>query len=462
MPVSTKHKAYQGACALWSLVRDCAAGPHAVKAKRTKYLPMPNPEDTSEANTARYNAYLTRANFVNFTGPTINGLLGMVFRDDVNIQLPPDLEYLVDNANGNGTTLDQLIRRVVAELLTTGRVGLLVDYPEAPEGLSRAEVRRRNLRANILVYTAESVLNWRTATEGGVTKTSLVVLNEPREVVGDDGFETETKDGYRVLRYENGVYTQELYDDTETLVSITAPRQSDGSAWDEIPFIIVGSENNDLTVDKAPVYDIAEINLSHYRNSADFEDSAFMVGQPTPVIAGLTHDWAEKIMKGGIMLGSRTGLLLPEGADASLLQATDNLMPERGMEAKERQLVKVGARIIEDQRGNETVDAANMRFASATSPLDVIVGNTESALHQCLEWAGQFMGTDTEIELSINREFYDRTIDAQSIIANIQLLDRGVLAMSDLRNNLRASGVIDNDRTDDDIDGEAEQSDPLQ
>lgn len=459
MPVSSKHREYVDNLPQWELTRDAVEGSAVIKSKGTQYLPKPNDWDNSPENTARYDQYILRANYVNFTGQTRSGWLDMVFREDMRVDLPTDLEYLTTNANGSGLTLDQLTRRVVSDLCITGRVFLLVDYPEAPAGLTRAEVQARNLRANILIYPAESAINWRTTTEGGITKLALVVLREPTEVVSADGFDVEWRVYHRVLRYEDGIYTQELYDDSDELIDITEPRKADGSTWNEIPGIFLGAQNNDPTVDKAPLYDVAEVNIAHYRNSADFEESCFLCGQPTPYLSGLSMAWVKEVLKSGIQLGSRTGILLPEGGAAGLLQAASNQMPAEGMDRKEIQLMKIGARIIMDSRGNETENAAMMRFAGQTSPLAVIVGNVESGLKTCFNWCGLFMGADGEsVELELNKEFYDRTIDPQLITAQIMLLDRGILAVSDLRNNLRTSGVLASDRTDQDIDGEAEQT----
>jgi hypothetical protein len=66
---------------------------------------------------------------------------------------------------------------------------------------------------------------------------------------------------------------------------------------------------------------------------------------------------------------------------------------------------------------------------------------------------------DTEIVYEMNREFYAKTADPQLIVAQIQLLDRGVIAMQDVRYTLREHGVLSPDRTDEDIDAEAEEQD---
>jgi len=487
MPVNSQKKEYGDELPKWALVRACNEGSQTIKRGGTRYLPQPNPDDKSKDNSDRYKAYVERANFVNFTGHTKEGLVGVVFRKDSTIELAPEIDYMLDNMNGGGLSANQMAKDAVSEVMMTGRDALLTDYPPAPEGLTDAQVTALELKANILPYPAESVINWRTTVIGGVKKLSMVVLQEPTEKISSDGFETESVMYHRVLLLKprdildadtgeaidiGHIYVQNLYDENgdlfvwgsgefdtdgdEIMTGDIFPRKFNGSLWNEIPFIFIGSINNDETIDKGPLYDIAEVNVAHYRNSADFEESSFIVGQPTPAIAGLTQTWVNDNFEDGIQLGSRGGIMLPEGGSASLLQAAPNQMPERGMEMKEIQAVKIGARIIEDTSGTETVDAARMRFAGQNSKLGTIVTNVEHAFKKSFAWAMEFMGGSQEPEVDINKEFYEARLDPQMVVAQIQLLDRGVIAQDDLRDNLRKAGQIRPDRTDEEIEGEAE------
>ena len=494
MPVDSLHQQYSENQKKWQTVRDCVNGSQAIKSRSkgsgggstlnglpgTAYLPAPNASDNSEDNRERYYAYVERANFVNFTGYTKEGLIGLVFRRKTKVELPQSIEYMIDNINGDGLTADQMIKYATSECLMVGRIGLLTEYPNAPEGLTAAEVQALNLRANIITYPAESIINWRTETFGGVCMLSMVVLVEPREVT-EDGFEYKSVDYHRVLLLKeiDGklTYVQNLYDDKgdmvvwetgetkdgENVVSgDIIPRKNDGKTWNEIPFTFVGSTNNDSDVDNAPLFDIADVNISHYRNSADYEESSFLVGQPTPTIAGLTASWVKDVYKGKpIGLGSRSSILLPEGGSASLLQAAPNQMPSEGMTMKEAQIKKIGARIIEDKGGNEAEETVRIKFMGQNSKLGSIIQNVEAAFIQSFMWAQEFMGGTGKTVVDINKEFYPKTVNPQSIMAQINLLDRGVIAKSDLRNNLRDSELIDPDRTDEDIDGEAEVVTPL-
>lgn len=459
MPVSDTHPEYTKFLPRWSKTRDTVEGSAEIKTGKTKYLPKPNPEDTGSENQLRYDDYVMRSSFVGFTSSTLDGMVGMVFRNPLVAELQQAIKYIEVDASGGGITLDQMTRSLISEILQTGREGLLVDFPSMPEGQTQAQTQ--GLRANILPYMAESVINWQTTVIDGIKKLSLVVLAEKNDELLDDGFSYTSKDQYRVLRLLDGIYVQEIWNDKNEMISANEPRMANGSKWSEIPFIFAGSRNNDEVVDKAPLYDIAEINIAHYRNSADFEESSYMVGQPTPYVSGLTQSWVDQNMKSGVILGSTRFILLPEGGAAGLLQADPNQLPLKGMETKEQQMIKIGARIIQDSTGQETAEAAKIRFAGQNSKLGVIVGNVESALLQCFEWVGMFMGAEGENLIDINKEFYDKSIDPQLVIASIQLLDRGVIAKADLQDDLRSGGMIKQERTNEMIDDEAEVVDIL-
>jgi hypothetical protein len=359
---------------------------------------------------------------------------------------------MIDDATGHGVPLDEFSRAVVSEMLLTHRAGILVDYPETSEGpLTRAEVAAAQLRANLLLYPAESIINWRMTKIGGVMKWSLIVLVEYVEAVDPDGFGSTTDKQYRVLRLENGNYIQEIYDSEERLINVIEPRDGFGDPWKEIPFAFAPAG-------QSPLLDIAEVNLAHYRNSAEFEDSCYLAGQPTPYFSGLSMSWVKEQMKGGVMLGSRTAVLLPVGAAAGLLQANPNPLAQVGMQDKENQLMKIGARIIQDARGNETENAARMRFAGQTSPLSVIVAQAETLIEKALAWAAQYMGTSDAGEFDLNKEFYESRLDPQEVSASMMLLDRGIIATTDVRAMMRENGTLDANRTDDEIDADLDNN----
>jgi hypothetical protein len=480
MPASDQHKLYVKNKDMRKLGRDCVAGSDAIKTSRrtdsteqgglynsmgSLYLPVPNPDDDSQENQDRYAAYRTRATFINFTGYTKDGLMGMIARKPNEIELSDSIKYAEENIDGAGLSLQGMTQAVIGNVLEVGCHGLLVDFPMSAGG---SKGQTSGLRSIIKQYPAESIINWRMSAINDVDVLVMVALAEEVEKVGPDGFSVEELTYTRVLSLnEDGDYIQRLYNESDELLyngdgdPDMYMKKSDGSSWKEILFEFVGAENNDPIPDKSPLYDVAEINIGHYRNSADFEESSFLVGQPTPVFSGLTESWVNSMMKNGIQIGSRAGVLLPENASAMLLQADANQMPAAGMDRKEEQLVKIGAKIISDRGGVETAEASRIKFAGQNSKLGLVIINTELAFQKCFSWMMEFQGGVGENIFNINKQFYDATINPQLLVAQMQMLDRGIIAKSDMRTGLRKGGLLSHDRTDEEIDGEAEVVSPV-
>ena len=451
----------------WTIIEDCLAGQETIKNKGKTYLPIPNPSDKSTENVARYDNYVARAVFYGVVANTTAGLVGQVFNTDPVSEYPPELEGLWFNADGRGISLVQQSKRVLTSVISMGRSGLLADHPPGKADgtpFTREDVNKGIARAKILLYGPRSIINWRYTQFGALSKLSLVVLAEDF-VTKDDGFEIQTGKEWRVLRLtEEGVYTTEVWrrrdDDPEGGFVIHqeayAPTDSAGKTFDYIPFYFIGSQDNDADIDKPPMYDMAELNLAHYRNSADYEDAVFMLGQPTPFFAGLTASWVTDVLKGTIQLGSRGAVPLPEGGSAGLIQASENTMVKEAMDKKEQQMVAIGAQLIEEKQVQRTLGEAQMEHAVVASTLATCANNVSQAYELALGAAAQFMGLtkaadNTEATKKIVYKLStDFAISKMTPDERRQLLTEwqgGLVSFSEARSQLRQSGVATLDDT---------------
>jgi hypothetical protein len=475
MPASTKNPTYHMYYDTWQQTRDAVKGSVAIKEKRARYLPVPDGETGSEGatnlryaneehkgtGTLRYRNYIKRAVYTNFTGRTKNALVGAVFRKDPTIVVPAGLEYLIDDATGDGLSLNQLAKDELSNLLEVGRAGFLVDYPQADQGLSVEDVDLLDLRASIVPYTAEQIINWKLDAYGGRKLLTLVVLEEdyPDD---DDEFGHEKKKQQRILRLSDEGYSQQIYRDEMPYTEQFFPTKADGLRWFEIPFVFCGSKNNDASIDDAPLADIAEVNLAHYRNSADYEESCFITGQPTLFIThSLSAEQFAEYNPNGIKLGSRAGHVLGETGAATLVQAEANNIVREAMNSKLNEMVAIGARIVTDRGQNETAEGARIRFASENSVLGDVVNNLSEALFTCILWVGEFMGFDGDTEFYLNTEFYDKSVDPQLIMSMVTLLDREIIGEADIFDRLKSAGLIEPGRTLDMVKSERGLNNPL-
>ncbi len=167
-----------------------------------------------------------------------------------------------------------------------------------------------------------------------------------------------------------------------------------------------------------------------------------MVGQPTPVLTGLTEEWANKVLKGKVKLGSRAAILLPVGGKAELLQADPNVMPKDAMEMKEKQMVAIGAKLIEQAVVQRTATEIGIEEAANTSLLAICAQNVSSAVTQALKWAAKFAGgDDVKVSFELNTNFDITRMDANQQQSLILLWQAGAISKDEVRDNLRRGGI---------------------
>jgi hypothetical protein len=463
MPITSCHAEYSANTERWRRNRAACAGQDEVKQETTLFLPDDSATDRSDEARSRYARYLMRAVWLPVSSYTKQGLLGMVFRAPPKTDLPSQLEYMLENADGSGLSLEQCAKIYTGEAIEVGRCGILAEYPESEPGLSAEQVAARNLQARLTTYRAESIDNWKFELIGGILKLTMVKLCELTEIEKDE-FLYENQTRYRVLRLRDGVYTQAVYDDSgDVITEEFAPTDFSGSTFDHIPFHFIGSETNRPDVDKAVISGIVDLNTAHYQLSADsMKNLHIHSGGLLHINSGETSatEWKE-VNPNGVMVGADQGVVT-QGGGITLVQLQPADAVEAKLKALEGNMLSVGAHLITDRGDNETAEAARIDASSKASALLTAADNVSEAVEAALEDAARFMGGDPDaVEFELNREFFPKGVDAQAVMASIQLLDRGVIALTDVRDTLRGTPYLIADRTDDELDSEAQEVEPL-
>lgn len=442
----------------WTIIQDVLGGQLEIKAKGTEYLVMPNADDQSPENLAGYNSRLKRAVFYNVTGRTHAGYVGQVFAKEPSLDLPAQMEFFADDIDGSGVQLNQQAKLALGYVLGYGRAGLLADYPQAAaseDGVVQpttvAQLKEGNIRPTINLYRPESIINWRERTIGSVTVPSLIVLVE-QYLAEDDGFKPTFADQWRVLRLEmsptGDVYTVEIFrkgTDGFESQGVNVPTGADGKPFDRIPFTFIGVNDNNSEPDEPPLLDLALLNLAHYNNSADNEDSVYLVGMPMFWFGNLSESWVKKVLGGKVRVGSASAVLLPEGGTAGILQAEGNTMAFTNMEHKEKQMVALGAKLVEVKTVQRTATEAGMTQASETSILTSAANNVSQAYRAAFLFVGRFLGTatsDDAIAYELNTDLGIMQLDPQAQAAIVASWQAGVMDYEEARWNFRRAGLV--------------------
>jgi len=294
-----------------------------------------------------------------------------------------------------------------------------------------------------------------------------VVLRESPEI--PDGFGFKTAEQYRELALEDDGFVCRVWRRSGPKgggpLAVTDEFRPEGvtGRLKEIPFTFVGAQNNDPSIDESPLYDIAMINLGHYRNSADYEDSVFWCGQAQPWISGLTEQWVKLLEAKGVYVGSRAPMLLPAGGAFGYAQPAPNTLVKEAMGDKNQMMIELGARMVVASLAAKTATESRGDQSASTSVLAGCVANVSEAYTRAIMWCCAYMGiADKKVAYQVNQEFVELTADPQMITALVGLWQQGGFAKADLRAYLRKLGLIAPERTDLQIDGELqEQGDGL-
>lgn len=398
MPITTTHPYYNLYTDRWLNCRQAFEGQEAVKAAGIRHLPMLSGQTPEE-----YTAYKQRALFYSITSKTLSALIGMALDQPPELKFPDELKpYFEDHS---GTQFYEMFGKAVQEILLMGRFGVLVDRP-ADGG-----------KPYFTMYPTECITNWETDDAGNLL---MVVLKEGYlDKSLEDEFLIEIKTRYRQLKIVDGqlqiiVWVTEgaptdLVGTTPTTITNT------GVAMDYIPFFCATPEGLGIDPVKPPMQDIVDINLSHYRTSADLEHGRHFTGLPTPYVTG-----AESQAK--MHIGSTAAWVIPEAsAKVGFLEFTgQGLMSlEKALAEKQSQLASLSARLIDNStRGSEAAETVKLRYLSETSSLRAIVRAVQAllnAVYNCV--ADMEDHGKTSVTIMLNTEFLDSKMSAAELKA---------------------------------------------
>jgi hypothetical protein len=458
MGVKHQHPDYTNMLGKWQRCNDVCEGQDTIHLQGNKYLPQLTDQQTND-----YIAYKDRTPFYNATWRTIVGLQGMLFRKPPEMTVPAELLPMMENVTLTGTPMHIFALEVVELCLKNGRVGIFVDYPIVDTTkTTRADAASQNLRPMLKLYTAKSIINWKTRTIKNATVLSMVVITENTNIPSDE-FEDTIQVQYRVLDLmdmpadSNGVvktvYRVRVFvikneegEEIDVLLSTTFPRIND-EMLDFIPFQFMGTDDVDPDVDEPPLIDLVDMNLAHYRVSADYEHGCHFTGLPTPIISGYTSQKeGEKFY-----IGSTTAWLLPRhDSKAFYLEFTGQGLTclERNLANKEGQMAILGARMLEVQvRGVESANTAAIHRGGEQSMLASVAQAVSIGITKVLKVFSLFVGATGEVKYALNKDFFPVPMDALTLTALIAGWQNGAYSYKTMFENLQRGEVIDLEST---------------
>ena len=423
--------------------RIVTAGEQAVHAVGEDYL-----SKLDDMNKEQYEAYKNRTMFFNATNRTIDGLVGNIFRKEIQTEFDTLFEQFADDVTKTNVPFDLYVTKVVNEVLEVGLCGTLVDFSNVQAGTSKAKAEQVGYGVNWTLYIAENIRNWDYQIINGVKRLSLVTLDEDHVIDDSDIFEKVVVNAIRVLKLdENLKYVNELWikDDDESeykLIESVFPKMQ-GEEMDFIPFMLHFPEmdTNDI---KPPLLDLVNVNIKHYQLKADHAHALHFVALPTPWITGIDPSGDDTPSSVG---PSKLWIIPNEEAKVGMLEFTGAGIEsiEKELTRMEQMMAQLGAKILMPSKDfAETATAEKIKATGETSMLASIVSAINLQINIVSSWSALWMNA-SKFESKINKDFVVSRMSPQEIVALIAAWQKGAISKETMFENLKKGEVIDSE-----------------
>lgn len=458
---------------MWQRTRDAAAGGHAVRKGGKAYLP-----ELSDQTADEYKAYMNRALFIDATGRTQDAMTGLVFMKEAIIEIPDNFEPYLGNIDMSGMDWQEFASGIIDDQQQTGWGAIVVMHNGDP--LNPGTAKERSGRAFLAYYNAESVIGWKWGLVGNQRELTQLRIKECVSAPTADEFSEAEIEQIRVYSTTPNGVTERIYqllEDEKTKKPVwklvrTSPLMMAGKPMRSIPARLVAADGK-RKPGKAPLSALAEINLSHWRTSADYEHALHFCGLPTPYATGVSNpstpsadlfsalDASNQSALGlensvrpassssspSIKLGS-SKVITFENAQAKF----DYLvLPVEGIGAlkealtgKEQLMAVQGARMLAAQSGQpESGEALAIRRSAETSPLVKLTNTVSEAMEDCLAIAVSWDGGDGDkVTFRLNTEFVNADMDPQAVTALLGALNAGAISLDTFLFNMQRGNKL--------------------
>ncbi|MCH9735859.1 MAG: DUF4055 domain-containing protein [Actinomycetia bacterium] len=485
MPVEDLHPQYENKQYEFRQMRDTISGPSSVKRSGALYLPIPaamyevssqpqtgisydqNDLKNGQANIISnapwrhnipaYSSYLQRSRFPDMTSLLLMGLTGIAIKKKPEIKLPTNIKYMEESATKDGKTLTELFNFCVKEVLSVGRISLLL------------EIDKKSNKFFINTYSAESFINWKTSSSGMEKSTevaSLAVFQEQCASSDADEFTTSEDSLCQLVLREEGLvpdvnsedgfseglaYNVQRYIDSKPVTDPIFPSIR-GKTIPFVPLVTVNSENVGFDVGNCPLIGVSDIAISIYQKDADMSNSEFLTCNPMLVTIGLSDEMDENGNPTGspsFPVGSNITMNLPDTeSDAKYIEPQSNCLQHmitRIQDLKD-EAVQYGAAILSTEKNSsEAAETVRLRQSGNSSSLRTVIKQVGEGIEQILQyaymWDKNSVSESTELEFLPNLELTESRLSSQEITALLQsMMNKGISRESYLM-NLREGGI---------------------
>jgi len=382
----------------------------------------------------------------------VDGFSGTVFAKPpvmTNIEIGDTQKELNKNCDMLGNSINKFSEKVVNSVFEDGFCATMNDYSE--------EAKRPFLR----FIAPHQFVSFKSSSLKGYPVITQFIYKEEIEVDNPDNeFDSESRDQYVVLDIHNDLYRVRRYRTTSkkavnaanatekmTQVGEDAYPTMDGNKFKVLPLTIHGINHNNFSIDKSPLQDISDMNISVIQRVIDQVYMLHWTALPTPWVTGIDESDAPTTigpMKSWAISNpeANVGMLEFSGNSARAHQDfIDNL---------KEIMASMGAQILKREGvSRETATSVLVRTASQTSLIATLVNNVSGQLQNALvtffTWSGSKPKPDFTYKL--NSDFVKIDMEPNAQIALVKSWLDGAISHKTLFAKMKEGELIDTNTT---------------
>lgn len=375
----------------WPVVDALLGGTTAMRAAKEKYLPMEVREDPLD-----YARRLATATLFPAYRRTLGVMSGKPFSKALTYgeTVPDVIRQYCDDVDMQGRNLHTFASEVMWEALAYGMCGVLVDFPRTGgTNRTKGDDLRMGVRPYFVAIKHSDILGWRQERVNGAMQLTQLRIAEAAEVP-DGPYGIQLVRRVRVLT--PGAWELWQEGDKGTYVLI----EEGTNTLQGIPFVPFFGHRTAFMVGVSPLLDLAHLNVKHWQQQSDQDDSARFARKRLLVFVGMDNEES-------ITAAANYAVRLPQGASAMVVQgsAESVTVGRTELESLEAQMIQTGAELLVSKPGQRSATEANNDAEANKSDLQRIVEGFEDSIDAALAYMAEWVGLPTGGMASLYKDF---------------------------------------------------------
>lgn len=431
LAVNEQSEEVKALAAEWPMLEALIAGTAEMRRASTSFLPR-WPAETAEA----YNARLSVATLFPAYRRTVNVMSGKPFSKTVTLDAPARIVEWAEDIDLQGVSLHSFAAEMFQEVIGFGLAGILVEYPRAEPAAGRtvAQVERAGLRPYWVRVRHDQILGWKAGMVGGKVQTLQLRLLESYEEP-DGPYGVVVKPQVRVLEPGRWEVWREAGKSGEWVLA-----EKGATTLGEVPFVPLYGHRVAFMQGKAPLLDLAYLNVKHWQSQSDQDTILHVARVPILTARDVGDDFALEVgASSAVNLGSG------ENAELKFVEHTGGAIEagENSLLKLRDQMIETGAELlVRRQSGQVSATEAGNDAEANKSDLQRIAENFEDSLDQALWLTAKYVGLPDGGSVELFDDYGAATLSDASAQLIRDLQGAGVISKETAITELKRRGVL--------------------